>query len=220
MPSPSSICVWCLSIPTIQDVWPAEPVTAPRMPDPPGRCLGGSRDPRPSVTGAPAPPSQGGTSDRGGTMRIFVAGATGAVGKPLVPMLVAAGHEVVAMTRSPGKTDQLRAIGVTPAVADGLDRRAVVDAIVEAKPDAVIHQLTALAAFRSLKHWDREWEQTNRLRTEGTDNLLEGALAAGASRFVAQSYAGWPYAREGGPVKSEEDPFDPNPPAGCAARST
>jgi nucleoside-diphosphate-sugar epimerase len=146
-------------------------------------------------------------------MRIFVAGATGAIGKRLVPMLVASGHEVVGMTRSPGKTDQLRAIGAVPVVADGLDRRAVVDAVVKAKPDAVIHQLTALAGFRSLKHWDREWEQTDRLRTVGTDHLLEGALTAGASRFVAQSYAGWPYARDGGPVKTEDDPFDPNPPA-------
>jgi 2-alkyl-3-oxoalkanoate reductase len=146
-------------------------------------------------------------------MRVFVAGATGAVGKRLVPMLVAGGHEVVAMTRSPGKADQLRKTGATPAVADGLDRKAVVDAIVEAKPDAVIHELTALTGFRSLKHWDREWVQTDRLRTEGTDNLLEGALAAGASRFLAQSYAGWPYAREGGPVKTEDAPFDPNPPA-------
>ena len=145
-------------------------------------------------------------------MRVFVAGATGAIGTPLVPMLVSGGHEVVAMTRSPRKAEGLRAVGATPVTADGLDRRAVVDAVVEARPDVVIHQLTALTGFRSLKHWDREWEQTNRLRTQGTDHLLEGARAAGARRFVAQSYAGWPYAREGGPVKTEEAPFDPNPP--------
>jgi nucleoside-diphosphate-sugar epimerase len=147
-------------------------------------------------------------------MRVFVAGATGAIGKPLVPMLVASGHEVVAMTRSAEKSDRLRAIGATPVVADGLDRRAVVDAVVEAKPDVVIHQLTALARFRSMKHWDREWEQTDRLRTQGTDHLIEGAQAAGARRLIAQSYAGWPYTREGGPVKTEQDPLDPSPPSG------
>jgi nucleoside-diphosphate-sugar epimerase len=147
------------------------------------------------------------------TMRVFVAGATGAVGNPLVPMLLAEGHEVVAMTRSAGKADRLRAGGATPVVADGLDRRAVVAALVEARPDVVIHQLTALTGFRSLKHWDRDWVQTNRLRTEGTDHLLEGAQAAGARRFIAQSYAGWDYVRAGGPVKTEDDPFDPDPPA-------
>jgi nucleoside-diphosphate-sugar epimerase len=146
-------------------------------------------------------------------MRVFLAGATGAIGRPLLPMLVADGHEVVAMTRSARKADQLRAGGAAPAVADGLDRRAVVEAVVEAKPEVVIHQLTALTGFRSLKHWDREWEQTNRLRTQGTDHLLEGAQAAGARRFIAQSYAGWPYSREGAPVKTEDEPFDPDPPA-------
>jgi len=145
-------------------------------------------------------------------MRVFVAGATGAIGKRLVPMLVANGHEVVAMTRSAQKADRLRAVGATPIVADGLDRRVVVDAVVKARPDVVVHQLTALAGFGSMKRWDREWEQTNRLRTQGTEHLLEGAQAAGARRFVAQSYAGWPYAPQGGPVKTEQDPFDPNPP--------
>ena len=147
-------------------------------------------------------------------VRVFVAGATGAIGKPLVPLLLASGHQVVGMTRSPQKADQLRSLGATPVVADWLDRRAVVDAVVEAKPDAVIHQLTALTGFRDMKHWDREWEQTDLLRTRGTDHLLEGARAAGARRFVAQSYAGWPYAREGGPVKTEAEPLDPSPPAG------
>jgi nucleoside-diphosphate-sugar epimerase len=147
-------------------------------------------------------------------MRVFVAGATGAVGKPLVPMLLEGGHEVVAMTRSAGRAEGLRALGATPAVADGLDRRAVVDALVSTRPEVVIHQLTALTGFKDMKHWDREWQQTNRLRTEGTDNLLEGARAAGARRFVAQSFAGWPYAREGGTVKTEDDPLDPDPPEG------
>jgi nucleoside-diphosphate-sugar epimerase len=146
-------------------------------------------------------------------MRVFVAGATGAIGKPLVPMLLASGHEVVGMTRSPQKADRLRAVGAIPAVADGLDRRAVVEAVVEAKPDVVIHQLTALTGFRDMKHWDRGWEQTDLLRTRGTDHLLEGAQTAGTRRFVAQSYAGWPFAREGGPVKTEGDQLDPSPPA-------
>jgi 2-alkyl-3-oxoalkanoate reductase len=105
-------------------------------------------------------------------MRVFLAGATGAIGKPLIPMLLAAGHEVVAMTRSPRKADQLKAGGAVPAVADALDRQAVVDAVTEAKPEVVIHQLTALTGFRDLKHWDRGWMQTNRLRTDGTDHLL------------------------------------------------
>jgi nucleoside-diphosphate-sugar epimerase len=145
-------------------------------------------------------------------MRVFLAGATGAIGKPLVPMLLSSGHEVVAMTRSAGKLDQLSELGTSPVVADGLDRQAVVDAVVKARPDVVIHQLTALTGFRDMKRWKRDWEQTDRLRTEGTDHLLEGALAAGARRFIAQSYGGWPYAREGGPVKTEEDPLDPTPP--------
>jgi 2-alkyl-3-oxoalkanoate reductase len=147
-------------------------------------------------------------------MRVFVAGATGAVGKPLVPMLLEAGHEVVAMTRSAGKAEGLRALGATPVVADALDRQAVVDALVSTRPEVVVHQLTALTGFKDMKHWDRGWQETNRLRTEGTDHLLEGATAAGARRFVAQSFAGWPYAREGGTVKTEDDPLDPDPPEG------
>jgi 2-alkyl-3-oxoalkanoate reductase len=145
-------------------------------------------------------------------MRVFLAGATGAIGKPLVPMLLESGHEVVAMTRSEQKAEGLRALGANPVVADGLDRQAVVDALLKASPDVVIHQLTALTGFRDMKRWERDWMQTNRLRTEGTDYLLEGARSAGARRFIAQSYAGWPYAREGGPVKTEEDPLDPSPP--------
>jgi nucleoside-diphosphate-sugar epimerase len=147
-------------------------------------------------------------------MRVFVAGATGAIGKPLVPMLLAGGHEVVAMTRSRDKADGLRAIGATPVVADGLDRQAVVDALAASRPEVVVHELTALTGFKNMKHWDREWRQTDQLRTEGTDHLLEGAKAAGARRFVAQSYAGWPYARAGGTVKTEEDALDPQPPEG------
>jgi nucleoside-diphosphate-sugar epimerase len=115
------------------------------------------------------------------------------------------------MTRSPRKADALRAAGAEPAIADGLDRDAVVAAVTAARPDAVIHELTALAGTSSLRNFDRSFALTNRLRTEGTDHLLAGARAAGARRFVAQSYAGWPYARTGGPVKTEDDPLDPTP---------
>jgi nucleoside-diphosphate-sugar epimerase len=144
-------------------------------------------------------------------MRIFVAGATGAVGARLVPMLVAEGHEVVAMTRTADKTTVLRETGAIPVVADGLDRDAVRGAVLGAEPEVVIHQMTALAQLGNLKHFDREFAVTNRLRTEGTDHLLGAAQEAGARRFIAQSYAGWPYAPEGGPVKSEDDRLDPRP---------
>ena len=144
-------------------------------------------------------------------MRIFLAGATGAIGSRLVPMLLDAGHEVTGTTRSPAKAEELRAAGVEPAVVDGLDRDAVVAAVVAARPDAIVHQLTALSELNSLRDFDAAFALTNRLRTEGTDHLLEGARKAGARRFVAQSYAGWNYARTGGPVKTEDDPLDPEP---------
>jgi 2-alkyl-3-oxoalkanoate reductase len=144
-------------------------------------------------------------------MRIFLAGATGAIGSRLVPLLLDAGHEVVGTTRSPAKAEALRAAGAEPVVLDPLDRAAVVDAVASARPDAVVHQLTALADMGSMRDFDAAFALTNRLRTEGTDHLLEGARAAGAGRFVAQSYAGWPTARSGGPVKSEDDPLDPDP---------
>ena len=144
-------------------------------------------------------------------MRIFLAGATGAVGSRLAPMLLDAGHQVTGTTRSPAKAEELRAAGVEPVVVDGLDRDAVVAAVVAARPDAIVHQLTALSDLNSLRDFDAAFELTNRLRTEGTDHLLEGARKAGARRFVAQSYAGWNYARTGGPVKTEDDPLDPEP---------
>jgi nucleoside-diphosphate-sugar epimerase len=143
-------------------------------------------------------------------MRIFVAGATGAVGKRLLPLLIENGHEVVGMTRS--RPEVVEELGGTAAVADGLDSAAVEKAIVDARPDVVVHELTAIPATPELRNIDRVFAQTNRLRTEGTDNLLAGARAAGARRFVAQSFAGWPYAREGGPLKTEDDPLDPDPP--------
>jgi nucleoside-diphosphate-sugar epimerase len=144
-------------------------------------------------------------------MKVFVAGATGAVGKRLVPLLVDDGHEVFGMTRS--RADAVRALGATPVVADALDRDAVVDAIVMAQPDVVVHELTALSGEIDLRRFERAFAGTNRLRTEGTDNLLAGALAAGAKKLVAQSFAGWPYKREGGPIKDEDAPLDPHPPA-------
>ena len=150
-------------------------------------------------------------------MKIFVAGATGALGKQLVPQLVAKGHAVVGMTRSESKTDQLRELGAQPVVADALDPDAVAQAVAGAEPEVIVHQLTALSGSPDMRRPDRFFEVTNRLRTEGTDHLLAAGRAVGARRFVAHSYAGWPFARVGGPVKSEDDPLDPNPPAGIRA---
>ena len=143
-------------------------------------------------------------------MRVFVAGATGAIGRQLVPRLVANGHEVHGMTRSESKQAMLRELGAVPVVADALDPDQVADAVGRAKPDVIVHQLTALAGkgFRGLK---QRIEMTNRLRTEGTDHLLSAGQAVGIKRFVAQSNAAL-YARTGGPVKTEEDPLDTTPP--------
>ena len=146
-------------------------------------------------------------------MKVFVAGATGALGKQLVPRLVAAGHEVTGMTRSVQRADLVRELGAEPAVADALDPDAVGAAISAAGPEVILHELTALSESLDLRHFERDFAQTNRLRTEGTDILLSAARAAGTRRFVAQSYAGWPTERRGGPVKSEDDPFDQHPPA-------
>jgi len=144
-------------------------------------------------------------------MRVFVTGATGAIGRFLVPGLIAAGHQVTATTRTPGKTGQLRAAGAEPVVLDGLDRAAVTAAVLAAAPDVIIHQMTALASMRSLNRLDRVFTATNELRTAGTDNLLAAAAAAGTRRVIAQSYTGWPNQRAGGPVKTEDDPLDANP---------
>jgi nucleoside-diphosphate-sugar epimerase len=128
-------------------------------------------------------------------------------------MLIDGGHDVVAMTRSPQKADALRALGAEPAVADGLDRGAVVQAVMRAEPEVVIHQMTALTKASSLKRFDDEFAVTNRLRTEGTDHLVEAARAAGTQRLIVQSYAAWPYERTGTEPKTEDDALDPNPPA-------
>jgi nucleoside-diphosphate-sugar epimerase len=145
-------------------------------------------------------------------MKVLVAGASGALGKQLVPRLVEDGHEVVGTTRSESKLGLLRELGATGVVADLLDPEQVARVVAEAEPDAIIHQLTALNRRFDIKHFDRTFEETNRLRTEGTDHLLAAGRAVGVKRFIAQSYAGWPAARTGGPVKTEEDPFDPAPP--------
>ena len=145
-------------------------------------------------------------------MRVFVAGATGVIGRQLVPQLVGAGHVVVGSTRSSGTATWLADAGATPAVLDPLDRAQVMTAVLRAEPDAVIHELTALRGQADLRRFDRSFAETNVLRTRGLDILLEAARAAGATRFLAQSYTGWPNAREGAPVKTEDDPLDPHPP--------
>jgi nucleoside-diphosphate-sugar epimerase len=144
-------------------------------------------------------------------MKILVAGATGALGKQLVPRLVADGHDVFGMTRSPSKRDLVRQLGGRPVVADALDAEQVAHAVAESEPDAIVHELTALSASLDMRHFDRDFALTNRLRTEGTDHLLAAGRAVGVGRFVAQSYAGWPFARTGRAVKSEDDQLDPAP---------
>ena len=145
-------------------------------------------------------------------MRVLVAGAGGAVGQPLIPLLTRAGYTVGALLRSESKRDALLAMGATPFFADALDRSAV-QAIVETfRPDAIINQLTAIPQVIDLAHYDRTFALTNRLRTEGTDNLIAAAKRVNVNRFVAQGFAGSLYARTGSRVKTEEDPFDPDPP--------
>jgi 2-alkyl-3-oxoalkanoate reductase len=141
-------------------------------------------------------------------MRVFVAGASGAVGTRLVPQLIEKGHEVIGSSRSPRRAERVRALGAEPVVLDLLDSKAVRRAILAAKPDAIIHEATALADVAFSRNIDRSFAQTNRLRREGTDALL---AAAGVTRFIAQSFAPLRYARAGGPVKTEADPLDPTP---------
>jgi nucleoside-diphosphate-sugar epimerase len=143
-------------------------------------------------------------------MRVFVTGATGALGRHLVPGLVAAGHEVTATTRTPGKAAHLREAGAEPVVLDGLDREAVIAAVQAAAPEVIVHEMTALASMRSLRNPDKLFAVTNELRTRGTDNLLTAAARAGTRRVIAQSYVS-ANERSGGPVKTEEDPLDSQP---------
>jgi 2-alkyl-3-oxoalkanoate reductase len=145
-------------------------------------------------------------------MRIFVAGATGAVGRRLVPRLVRSGHTVLGLTRTPEKAALVRELGAEAIVADALDEGAVYAAVGSARPDVIVHELTDLKGASDLRNFDRAFANSNRLRTNGTDHLLAAARDCGTKRMVVQSFCGWPYARTGGYVKSEEDPLDPSPP--------
>jgi nucleoside-diphosphate-sugar epimerase len=145
-------------------------------------------------------------------MKIFLAGATGAAGQALIPLLTSHGHTVTGTTRSPSKMDLLRGLGAEPVVVDGLDRDGIRAAVATTRPDAIIHEMTALGGDLDLRRFERSFAATNRLRTEGTDHLLEAARETGVEHFIAQSYAAWPYIRTGGPVKTEDDPLDPDPP--------
>jgi 2-alkyl-3-oxoalkanoate reductase len=156
-------------------------------------------------------------------MKILIAGASGAIGRALVPLLVRAGHDVVGMVQRPRSMDIVRAMGAEPRTADALDRAAVLTCFREVRPEVVIHQATAIPPSLDMRHFDREFALTNLLRTEGTRNLLAAAVDVGAKQFVAQSFAGWTYGRTtngGKPIntprtaklKTEDDPLDPNPP--------
>ena len=156
---------------------------------------------------------RGGDGNRKGrVMKIFVAGATGNVGSRLIPLLVDRGHQVVGTTRTAAKADRLARVGAEPIIVDGLDRDGLTAAVAKAEPDVVVHQMTALSVHFDLRRIDRFFAMTNRLRTKGTDILLAAARSAGVRKVVAQSFAGWPYARVGGSVKTEKDPLDPTPP--------
>lgn len=147
-------------------------------------------------------------------MKVFVAGATGAIGRRLVPLLISNGHTVIGTTRTAGKVDALRAAGATAVLLDILDRAAVKRALTSAMPEVVVHQSTAIAAFKDFRKFDEEFALTNRLRTAGTDNLIAAMKELEIRRLLAQSYAGWPHARTGGLVKTEDEPLDENPPTG------
>ena len=146
-------------------------------------------------------------------MRVLVIGATGAIGTRLVPQLVAAGHDVIGTSRTAEKAERLRSHGAQGVVLDVLDAQAVRNAVGAVRPDAIVYQATALADLSDFANFERSFEGTNRLRTEGADNMLAAARDAGVRRIVAQSYAPHRYPREGGAVRSEDDPLDPHPPA-------
>ena len=146
-------------------------------------------------------------------MKIFLAGGTGAIGRRLIPQLLDAGHQVGATTRTKDKEPVLRELGAAPVLMDGLDAASVANAVARVSPDVIIDQMTAIDGVPDLKHFDRAFAATNRLRTEGTDHLLAAARASGVGRIVLQSYTGWPNARTGGPIKTEDDPLDDTPPA-------
>jgi nucleoside-diphosphate-sugar epimerase len=147
------------------------------------------------------------------SMKVFVAGASGTIGRRLVPLLVANGYEVVGMTRASNKADVVRALGAQPVVADAFDRTSLGEALIKARPEVVVHEMTGLSGFRGFKNFDDELALTNRLRTEGTDNLLDAARSAGVRRMVAQSYGLWNYEVADRATATEDDPLDPSPPA-------
>lgn len=151
-------------------------------------------------------------------MRVFVAGGTGAIGRHLIPALIADGHQVSASTRSAGKSAGLAAAGAVPVVMDGLDRDAVLAAVQKAAPEVIVHQMTALSDLKDFSRFDQEFAVTNQLRTSGTDYLLEAARLAGTRRFIAQSFTGFTNEYAGSLVKTEDDPLNPDPPA--SARQT
>ena len=143
-------------------------------------------------------------------MKVLVAGATGVIGRQLLPKLVAAGHEVAGTTRTPDKERGVRELGAKPFVVDILDADAVARAVADFAPEVIVHEATALSSV-DMRHFERAFAVTNRLRTEGTDHLLSAGRAIGVQRFVAQSFAGWPFARSGPRVKTEDDALDPDP---------
>jgi nucleoside-diphosphate-sugar epimerase len=147
-------------------------------------------------------------------MKVFVAGASGVIGTRLVSQLIEQGHEVVGSHRSPGRAVRIAALGARPVALDLLDARAVREAVLEAGPDAIVHEATALSEARFTRNFDKTFEGTNRLRVEGTDALLAAAREAGVRRFVAQSFASARYLREGGWVKTEDDPLEATWPSG------
>jgi nucleoside-diphosphate-sugar epimerase len=146
-------------------------------------------------------------------MRIFVAGASGALGSRLVPQLVERGHEVIGTHNSPANSELLRTLGAKPVLVDLLDTLAVRKAVLEHEPEVIVHEATALANAKWSRNFDKVFAGTNELRTRGTDALLAAAWEVGVRRVVAQSFASFRYAREGGPVKTEDDPLDPTVPA-------
>jgi nucleoside-diphosphate-sugar epimerase len=146
-------------------------------------------------------------------MRVFVAGASGALGSRLVPQLIDAGHDVIGTHNSPRSAELLRTLGAKPVMLDLLDTHAVRKAVLENEPEAIVHEATALANATWGRNFDKVFATTNELRTKGTDALLAAAREAAVRRFVAQSFASYRYARDGGPVKTENDPLDPSPPA-------
>ena len=147
-------------------------------------------------------------------MKVLVTGGTGAIGKFLLPLLLENKHEVVALTRSVTKAAELEDTGVSAIIVDPLDPQKLTAMVRRAEPEVIIHQLSALSGIGNFRKFDQEFALTNRFRTEVTDTLLAAARTIGTRRFIAQSYCGWPYAKKGGPVKTEEDPLDPKPPEG------